>query len=157
MDPGLLLESIAGLPLCIYPQVCPSRFRSLFPPISQGFLSVPGMFPECSPRCVGVRDPVYRCLGPGLSFDTDPLQGVPGVFPECSPPLINGVPVKRCLGLEPSGVLSDLSWVGREVFGALQVMRCLGPNPLFSWFQRCSLPGRCPPVVGLRPSLVGRR
>ena len=127
------------------------------PPFPRG--SCP--FPECSrnvpPRYIGVRDPVYRCLGPGLSFDADPLRGVPGVFPECSPPLINGVPVKRCLGLESSGVPSDLSWVGREVFGALQVMRCLGPNPLFSWFQRCSLPGRCPPVVGLRPSLVGRR
>ena len=78
------------------------------------------------------------------------------------PPLINGVPVKRCLGLEPSGVLSDLSWVGREVFGALPVMRCLGPDPLFEGLGVLPLvsgplarSGRCPP--GRRClSLVGR-
>ena len=157
MDPGLLLESIAGIRCVSIHRFVLAVSVPCSPPFPRG--SRP--FPECSrnvpPRYIGVRDPVYRCLGPGLSFDADPLRGVPGVFPECSPPLINGVPVKRCLGLESSGVPSDLSWVGREVFGALQVMRCLGPNPLFSWFQRCSLPGRCPPVVGLRPSLVGRR
>ena len=82
-------------------------------------------------RCIGVWGPVYRCSGPDFSLVVDLLRGVPGTFPECSPPLINGLPVKRCLGPESSGVPSDLSWVVREVFGALLVMRCLGPDPLF--------------------------
>ena len=78
------------------------------------------------------------------------------------PPLINGFPVKRCLGLESSGVPSDLSWVGREVFGALPVMRCLGPAPLFDGLRvfvfglgsaRCR--GVAPRAVGAL-SLVGR-
>ena len=114
------------------------------PPFPRG--SCP--FPECSrnvpPRYIGVRDPVYRCLGPGLSFDADPLRGVPGVFPECSPPLINGVPVKRCLGPEPSEVPSDPPWVCQEVFGTLPVTRCSGPDPLINGLEVILFPAMGP-------------
>ena len=69
--------------------------------------------------------------GPTFPLSWTFCEGFPERSRNVPPPLINGFPVKRCLGPESSGVPSDLSWVGQEVFGALPVMRCLGPDPLF--------------------------
>ena len=155
MDPGLLLESIAGIRCVSIHRFVLAVSVPCSPPFPRG--SCP--FPECSrnvpPRYIGVRDPVYRCLGPGLSFDADPSRGVPGVFPECSPPLDQWCSGQEVFGprvfrgpFRPFMGRSRSVWgpSGHEVFGSqpivLVVSALLAPGALPPGGRPPSVPGR---------------
>ena len=127
--------------------------------------NVPGMFPPLDQWFSGqevfgprvFRGPLRPSMGRSRSVWGPSVHEVFG-----SQPLVqwSGSPSSTAIVVDCPArwVPSDTPWVGREVFGALPVLRCLGPDPSFNGLEvfvfglgaaRCR--GVAPWVVGACP------